>query len=380
MISRNFRSHCQWTCLLLVGFGFDAGAQQDAEREVISVRLVESALRVEGQKGDLVSGLKASDFRLTLGGKAVPVAALEEISIASSTDVSGVPSGRRESPRNLVLLFDRELTEGPLIDRAREEAASFVLRSLGPNDLVSVAQYSHATDLEVLLPFTTDRRQIVHALATLQHENRSEPEDPLGLVLTDVMQEPASAESTRPVVIPKTSRQARGSRVGQPSANDAARGVRFLRALEDLAQRLEATSTAKYVVLFSRGIDDRLLFGTPSGRASDFSFRGALETTADLSRSQGLSELRTATDLAVRSFVLSATTVHAVDLGTVGSSSPTGTGFLRYLAGETGGTISSQMSLNQALARVAATTEHNYILAFVPPPCGGSFPGRPQPS
>ena len=143
-------------------------------------------VRVTDHKGDPVTNLKASDFKVYEDGVLQNISSfdLENIQrLAQETGENGKPevinlgalppttpqeTYRRlvQNHRLIVLFFD--LTSMPIPDllRALQSARNFIRTELTPADLVAVVTYS--SDLRVLQDFTNDRDVLSKAIQSIQ--------------------------------------------------------------------------------------------------------------------------------------------------------------------------------------------------------------------
>ena len=166
-------------CLALCALAAPGAAADDEKpaarivRTEHVVRLVVDAY-VTDAKGDPITDLVASDFRVLSDGKPLEVESVEFVAAGSSGGARGAaagPGGRRRRPRRrrirpgrLIVLFlegdlGRQRTKGLM--RVRQEIHRLLDRLL-PTDRVAVVRfYSHLT---VLADFTNDRAVLDAAL------------------------------------------------------------------------------------------------------------------------------------------------------------------------------------------------------------------------
>ncbi|MEM6706435.1 MAG: hypothetical protein AAF690_27225 [Acidobacteriota bacterium] len=320
--------------------------------DALNVRLKELYVRVDVD-GEHHAGLGRDDFELRIDGRPVRILGVSDQSSSEAT-----PRGQ------VVVVLDRHFTETAFADRAREKCVELLLEGFLEGDLLSVVQYTEARGFEVLVPFSTDRRQVLRALASGETVEPPPAEDPLGLV---VGAEPAPArEVTSRAVAARSPRQARGG-PWQPDAMEVASARRFIERAEVFARRFESVPGQKHWMLLSRGLDERLLFGVRDLEQSGRSFDGPLDRTRDTATAQGIQQLQGLTERLIEELVRSNVAVHGVDLGSVDSNSATGTGFLRWLARDTGGSLALRSAMRDALEGVERTSSSSYVLAFDPP-------------
>lgn len=148
----------------------------------IDVRVVEVEAVVTGKNGERLQGLDASDFRLLVDGREVPVRFFDEVrGVAGQTGrltVAGTISGGGLSEslsgvqRNYLVFIDDTFTQrgrrqrllNQLIDQAR---------TLGPDERMAVVRYEgHA--LEVISDWTDSRDQLQRALTSARDRTPTE--------------------------------------------------------------------------------------------------------------------------------------------------------------------------------------------------------------
>ncbi|MEO7891594.1 MAG: VWA domain-containing protein, partial [Vicinamibacterales bacterium] len=117
-----------------------------------------------------VRGLSAADFTVLDEGEPRPIVAVEMIEVPpvrppsrtvwQDQVVADVVTNESRPGRLVVLFFDRSMTAGWEVDRARKIAAR-TINELGPDDLAAVVyNYNLATPIN----FTADRRRLLDAL------------------------------------------------------------------------------------------------------------------------------------------------------------------------------------------------------------------------
>src|SRR5947199_4023044 len=144
--------------------------------EVVEVEVPVQVVR----DGQPVRGLTAADFELYEGRQKLAITGFHAVDLASPAARGGVPPAGR---RQLLLLFDLAFSNPKAVVAAREAARSLVLKGVRPGDLVGVATYSAAHGPQILLGFTSDRRQVDAALDVLGAVRDERSGDPLRLVM-----------------------------------------------------------------------------------------------------------------------------------------------------------------------------------------------------
>jgi hypothetical protein len=131
--------------------------------------------------GQPVRGLTAADFELYEGRRKIEVTGFHAVDLAGPAARGAVPPAAR---RQLLLLFDLAFSNPKAVIAAREAARSLVLKGVRSGDLVGVATYSAAHGPQILLGFTSDRRQVDAALDALGAVRDDRAGDPLRLVMS----------------------------------------------------------------------------------------------------------------------------------------------------------------------------------------------------
>src|SRR3954453_14430475 len=163
--------------LVVLGGLAPAAAQTfSGSTEVVEVEVPVQVVR----DGQPVRGLTAADFELYEGRKKLAIAGFHAVDLASPAARGGVPAAGR---RQLLLLFDLAFASPKGVVAAREAARSLVLKGVRPGALVGVSSYSRGHGSQILLGFTSDRRQVDAALDSLGAVRDDKAGDPLRLVL-----------------------------------------------------------------------------------------------------------------------------------------------------------------------------------------------------
>lgn len=349
--------------------------------EVTDVVAVEIPVQVI-RDGEAVRGLTAADFEVRDGNKKQALTGFEVIDLGSVTRASQVPAAAR---RHFLLLFDLSFSDPKAVVGARRAARDLVLSGLHPADLVGVATYSAAQGAQLVLGFTSDRRQVDSALDSLGLGTQA-ARDPLRLTLAGRSGAPVRPVAERPPELEAQSTAALLGELGELGhlsqlANTAAqRGqvTAFTRSLTDLGRLLAAVAGRKYVVLLSQGFDTGLLTGTTeetrraelqaaaaeeggSARVDSDELYGSTGAANDVEKM--LAELRRADCV-----------IQAVDIGGLraqGEEGPRlsggGRDSLFQMARGTGGELYENTNdLPGAMAGMLGRTAVSYVLTFQP--------------
>jgi VWFA-related protein len=178
------RSRSGWLILpaLFLASLLPAAAQQKPSQpqppqsvfgEQIEVRVVNVEAVVTDRQGNRVTGLKPSDFRLEVDGKAVPVEYFNEVrggqAIAlgeedKSSPVKGLPSLAPGSPvgTSYLVFIDNFFSLAPRRDDVLRAIKSQLSR-LGPEDRMAIVQYNGG-QVEMLTSWSSSERQLGAAI------------------------------------------------------------------------------------------------------------------------------------------------------------------------------------------------------------------------
>ena len=341
--------------------------------------------------GEPVRGLQAGDFQVWEGRRRLPVTGFEALDLAASAAGRGspVPSAAR---RHFLFLFDLAFSEPRTIVRARRAAAG-LLDGLHPTDLVAVATYSASRGPQLVLGFTSDRRQIENALGGLGlYDLTASSADPLRLVLQEVLGVDNAATASAPRVtrdpladVTDSSVLLRLENVTKPveQADRSAlknRVVTFSRSLSDLARQLSVVEGRKYLVFLSEGFDASIFLGTLDAEQQqeirDLSLEGEAWRTSPEER-YGLIEVANAIERMVEEFRRADCSIQAVNIGGLragadqGAPRLGGSESLLAMARGTGGELyESYNDLGAAMSQMLQRTSVTYVLAVQPERAG----------
>jgi VWFA-related protein len=348
--------------------------------------------------GQPVRGLTAADFELYEGRKKLTISGFHAVDLAAPAAARGgvPPAGRRQ----LLLLFDLAFSNPKAVVAAREAARSLVLKGVRPGDLVGVATYSAAHGPQILLGFTSDRRQVDAALDTLGAVRDDKGGDPLRLVLKrGAGERPQLAGPSQEAETARSNEliDAQGGQLanlGREStrANDKAAATALTRANAQLAQMLRGLPGRKQILYFSEGFNSALLTGGGGPSANTGSL--GVGTDADLQTQNALQQDRANQDVALsdseqtfgstqtvnalermlEEFRRSDCVIQAVDIGGLragGEQAPGartgGQDTLLAMARGTGGElVQNSNDLTGAMGGILDRTSVTYVLSFQP--------------
>jgi VWFA-related protein len=293
-----------------------------------------------------------------------------------------VPSAGR---RHFLILFDLAFARSESILVARKAAAD-VVEALHPTDLVAVATYSAVKGPELVLGFTSDRRQIATAIATLGMGFRESRSDPLRLVLSA---QAASAESAAQMMASGSQQEGRAqmeaialeeiksitnSAAESARIEQAAQVTRLARSMADLARLMGAVNGRKYVVYMSEGFDSSLIEGSSDAeRRSEMAETAASGQIWNSSSTEMFGDTATLNDVEKMLAELRRAdcVVQAVDIAGLRSADEGGgvggNDSLLNFAKSTGGELFENFNdLSQAMGAMLQRTSVTYVLAFQP--------------
>jgi VWFA-related protein len=374
-------------------------SQKPAQTFAGSVEVVEVAVPVQVVRdGQPVRGLTVADFEIYDGRRKLPVTGFHVVDLAAPAGRGALPlAGRRQ----FLLLFDLAFSGPKAIVAAREAARGLVLKGMRPGDLVGVAAYSAARGPQVVLGFTSDRRQVDAALDSLGAVRNEKTSDPLRLVMAGVAGsavKPQAAERSQEADLARTNEllDAQGGQLaglGKQStrSNQKAAVVALTRSYADLAHLLASLPGRKQVVYFSEGFDSSFLTGTvgaaaggaPASATNDAGELQALQQQdranqdvylSDSEQSFGSSQSLNGLERMLEEFRRADCVIQAVDVGGLraGGDQPagartTGKDSLLAMARGTGGELfESSNDLAGAMSGILERTSLTYVLSFQP--------------
>jgi VWFA-related protein len=373
-------------------------SQKPAQTFAGSTEVVEVAVPVQVVRdGQPVRGLTAADFEIYDGRRKLPVTGFHAVDLAAPAGRGALPlAGRRQ----FLLLFDLAFSGPKAIAAAREAARGLVLRGMRPGDLVGVAAYSAARGPQVVLGFTSDRRQVDAALDSLGAVRNEKTSDPLRLVMAGMAGSagrPQAAERSQEADLARTNEllDAQGGQLaglGKQStrSNQKAAVTALTRSYADLAHLLASLPGRKQVVHFSEGFDSSFLTGTAGGAggapASATTDAGELQALqqqdranqdvylSDSEQSFGSSQSLNGLERMLEEFRRADCVIQAVDVGGLraggdqsAGARTTGKDSLLAMARGTGGELfESSNDLAGAMSGILERTSLTYVLSFQP--------------
>ena len=248
--------------------------------EETEVSLVQVPVVVTARDGQPVRGLTAADFDLFDDGARQRIEAVDVVDRARLREAGEEPWQLPPvARRRYLLLFDLTYSGPASTRRAQEAASRFVGNAMAPDELAGVATVSVELGARLLLPFTSDRRQLLAAIGAVGMPSGTDAaRDPLGFSLPSAPDSangpPASAAGDSPRSDPSAAiddaprLQLETSTQTNVDGLATSRVDRHLKALGGLAKTLSVVNGEKIVVFFSEGFDQRLLAGNAAESTS----------------------------------------------------------------------------------------------------------------
>ncbi|MEW6363529.1 MAG: VWA domain-containing protein [Acidobacteriota bacterium] len=374
------------------------GASAGEVREEAAASAVEVPVYVADRDGNPVMDLKSEDFTVYEDGKKQSLL-FAQIVVAGAVPAATVvgqtqpapPSPAIEAPRNFALLFDLTFNDLGGIRRAREAAMRFVTEQAAEDDRIAVFTLSRAGRITMCSNFTTDRRNLKEALATLSARKSAETlSESAGLVQAPPTPSSTSLGLGKGVGAPDTMAEGMQNALAAleieeqlaVSAFDRAsyRAVvrDYLSDLRDFARSLDVLPGRKFVVFFSGGFDTGSAFyNTPD---ASYEWGGGDSGAPPVVIDSSLGTTETATvDLAttaMANFSTSDCRFYCIDTATFDSggveSQARHKESLTFFASESGGRYFKAASdVQKPLESIVHETGQYYLLAYTPPPSGG---------
>lgn len=335
------------------------------------VEVIQVQVSVVDGDGNFVTGLGPEDFRLRVDGKDRKITTVYEVDLGrpAATTVDAVAGATPIPPagwRQWLLFFDAGFNSPRGVRAAQQAARKFVSEQINPRDLVGVAAFSVVTGVRLLVPLTSDRRQVMDAIGGLGLRQATRTIDRAGFI-SDIISEGLAIDSL-------------GAEGAQSAARAESEGlvleaIRLVNRLEfeqytavvaqytaqlgTLAELLQTIHGRKQVVFFSKGFDDRVLAGQSLDALAATSNRmnsdaaGALVGSTGEDRF-GSAEVRAEFEASIRALRAADAVVHVVDASGVGGER--GRGLSGGALSSSGNTFSSRGASRTALAALADGT------------------------
>ncbi len=345
----------------------------------VTLKLVQ--VYVTGKDGKPVSDLSASDFTVTDNGKPVAITHFEKHVLAEDAAIlkAEIPPGAAPGTitaaimplaRKFFLFFDYAFIEPRSAVRARAAALDFLDRCVKPGDEVGVLSYS-ARGFKMHEYLTTDLVRVRSAVESLGLKGAA-----------------GMAETVQSAYDPEADDDQARRMAGTRYADHVRK---LLGAMTETARALRSIPGYKNVVLFSRGIAQRLLYGTsdPADAPAWSNPEDAAGAMAAYDASRADTGIASDFSEMTRAFKEAGAPVYAVDvmdpmpeadIGSAISASPAAREYaggksLRDLAGQTGGKFySAYQDPRAVVSDIESVTGAFYVLGFsIPARWDGKF-------
>ena len=379
-------------CLVVLCGAAPAAAPTATQRfgETTEVVIVEVPVQVV-KDGEPVRGLTADNFEVYEGRKKEKVTGFEVLDLygaAAAQPQAAAPSVPAAARRHFLMIFDLSFSEPKSVVKAREAAKSLI-KGLHPTDMVAVSTYSAQKGPQLVLGFTSDRRQIDSALSTLgvpQLTDRAP--DPLHLVLAS-LQDDASKVVVGPTETKRTENRAENDAVALDTlkqfsiASDRANNsalkaavAAYTRSMADLAKMMGSVDGRKVVVYLSEGFDSSLLIGTADQKERNEMGEmsaGGESYNVDSEKLYGDTKTMNNVEKMLEEFRRADCTIQAVDIGGLratndqGFQRKNGADSLLQMAKGTGGELYENYNdLSTAMGQMLRRTGVTYVLTYQP--------------
>jgi VWFA-related protein len=341
--------------------------------------------------GEPVRGLTADNFEVYDGRKKQKVTGFEALDLysgAAAQTQAVVPSVPAAARRHFLMIFDLSFSEPKSVVQARGAAKSLI-KGLHATDMVAVSTYSAQKGPQLVLGFTSDRRQINSAIDTLgvpQLVDRSP--DPLRLVLTDT-EEQALSRTMNPVSTKSADNKASDMQVmldtfqqltvasERANASAAKAAVAsYTRSMADLAKMMGSVDGRKMVVYLSEGFDSSLITGTTDQKERDEMTTASQSGEIwNVDAEKQFGDVKTANNVEkmLEEFRRADCTIQAVDIGGLraagdqGFQRKNGADSLLMMAKGTGGELYENTNdLSAAMGQMLRRTGVTYVLTYQP--------------
>lgn len=393
-IARRF----SWVAVVVVGlvlWGGFAGAAEAAKKDRFedetTVVVVEVPIQVT-RNGEPVRGLTAENFELLDGNKKQEIVDFEVIDLSLVQPGAG-PGEALQMPaagrRHFLFLFDLSFSDPATIVRARQAAIELVENGLHPADVAAVATYSISRGSQLVLGFTSDRRQVQVAIETLGLANPLHvARDPLGLLIADLESGGAGlggggapGGGGSPAAMFLENLQDMSALSGRAARDQRKNDILAMSSsLTDLAGMMQAAPGRKHVVFLSEGFDSSILLGNQGTSAADRERIEEINRNAaqgefwlvDSDERYGSSSTQSGLQDMLSGFVRADCAIQAVDIGGLragveGDAQARKQDGLFLMANETGGELyRNYNNLTDAMEEMLESTSVTYLLTFQP--------------
>ncbi len=319
---------------------------------------------VRGDDGETIAGLTQDDFRLAVDGNDVPITIFSAFSSRQPSEEEGWALTQDGSPSDAATLQEREVPSSPTylvlyIDNQNLRTADrnrflrvlqeVVRTGVDGSVQIMVATSQSSKLVDIVQPFTSESRDVVHALrgVGLTSTELEERDEERREIRHDIHRAGENRHHSR------SSRQQEQSDIFASiqafSVSEGAVLAESLRAMRQVFTMLSGLSGRKHIVYVSNGL--------PMALGAELLYRFAVLSGASQRGSQAFSRSR------VRQFEVVAAAANAQGI-TIHPVDVTGTSKLRFSLGETD-------SRRAAAAQVVARENHQASLKLLADRTGG---------
>jgi VWFA-related protein len=343
-----------------------------------------------------VRGLTAANFEIYDSGKRQEITGFNVLDL-SLTTAGEVPSPRHAvslaARRHFLLLFDVSFSSPVAIRRSQLKMRDWVKTQLHPWDLVGVGIYSATTGADLLLNFTSDRKQLELAIESLglpQYVDRGI--DPLALEIGVAVPGVSPLDAEDPGVREKggtasnygnqESNQIAAMRqiyhsVYEPVKRQGARQqiLALTRSIGDFAERVRAVRGRKHVIYLSQGFDSSLAYArtdteSVARRANTFQTGPGAISSIKSEDMFGDSATQNGINTMIDELRRADCTIQAIQIGASDSQdtlASTRSEGLFIMADKTGGELYRDFNnLEEVMTNLLEKTSVTYVLSFRP--------------
>lgn len=377
--SRVFSSLALFATATLLLPSISSGSQRRPQFRA-TVDVIQIQVVVEDD-GDFVSGLEASDFALEVNGKSRGITTVYEVDLGADASAAERRSRPPAAWRQWVLFFDAGFNSPRGVREAQAAAINFIVNQALPDDLIAVAGYTPVRGVRLLVPLTTDRRQVLEGISGLGLKSAPHGVDRAGNI-SSTMREGFLDDPNFATADPDADTGGGGAAAGAGIDVDQliVEYIRQVNRLEvqqysalvadyteqlggTLAEILATIRGRKHVIFFSKGYSDSVLSGASLDELG--SMAGAMQSnigealaSADTNRF-GSVDVREALEDTGKALRAADTVIHVVDTSGIGGERDSGIASGRRATGMFGSTGGSRSALSAMAAATGGTTTWN---------------------
>jgi VWFA-related protein len=347
--------------------------------EKVTVHYVEVPVTVL-RDGNPVRGLTKDNFDLSDDGRKRAVESFEAIDFAASDTAASVSPLNPAARRNFLLLFDLSYSNPTTIARAQTAARSFISRSIGSRDLVSIGIVDIDRGFRFVTAFTTDREMLVSAIADPRNFRTNDPLQISGKSALEAAPQSTAGLSEKDSVAMENLVDIARQSDRLDDSRSRTRVRREVEMLSTVARSLQKLAGRKHLVLLSEGFDPRLVTGRDAAETEEQDEENRAVShgemwKVDSDKRFGSPDSMKSIDLMADAFRKADVVLHAVDIQGVrvqndvrGGAKFNSNGGLFLLADATGGTVfRNSNDISAEFDRLTHQHEVVYILGFHAP-------------